>query len=194
MTLEEKGLSLKDAVSEYLLYIQTVRAYSANTVTGYTEDFKHLFALVPQETPIADVDLVMLRNCIARMSRKKYSVTSINRFIAACRGLFAYCKKFGYLENNVSLELKTLKTPKHLPKFMTQAEVDELCREPEKNELLWESRDRALFEMLYSSGCRVGEIAGLCVSDLTSDHSSALVVGKGQKSRRVYFEDDARKA
>ena len=191
---ENQIMSLKDAVSEYILYIQTIRAYSANTVTGYSEDFKHLFAVVPEETPITDVDMSMLRNCIAKLSRKKYSVTSINRFIAACRGLFAYCKKFGYVKNNVSLELKTLKTPKHLPKFMTQAEVDELCLEPEKKEPLWETRDKALFEMLYSSGCRVGEIAGLCISDLNSDHSSAMVTGKGQKSRRVYFEEDARKA
>ena len=191
---ETQVLSLKDAVSEYILYIQTIRAYSANTVTGYSEDFKHLYAVVPEETPVTDVDMSMLRNCIAKLSRKKYSVTSINRFIAACRGLFAYCKKFGYVKTNVSLELKTLKTPKHLPKFMTQAEVDDLCLEPEKKELLWETRDKALFEMLYSSGCRVGEIAGLCISDLNSDHSSAMVTGKGQKSRRVYFEEDARKA
>lgn len=191
---ETQTLSLKEAVGEYILYIRTVRSYSANTVTGYSEDFKHLFAVVPEDTPINQVDVMMLRNCIAKLSRKKYSVTSINRFIAACRGLFAYCKKFGYLESNVSLELKTLKTPKHLPKFMTQVEVDELCLEPEKKELLWEKRDKALFEMLYSSGCRVGEIANLCITDLTADHSSAVVVGKGQKSRRVFFEEDARKA
>ncbi|MBP5443202.1 MAG: tyrosine-type recombinase/integrase [Treponema sp.] len=191
---ETQTLSLKEAVGEYILYIRTVRSYSVNTVTGYSEDFKHLFAVVPEDMPINQVDVMMLRNCIAKLSRKKYSVTSINRFIAACRGLFAYCKKFGYLESNVTLELKTLKTPKHLPKFMTQAEVDELCLEPEKKELLWEKRDKALFEMLYSSGCRVGEIANLCITDLTADHSSAVVVGKGQKSRRVFFEEDARKA
>lgn len=191
---EQQTLTLSDAVDEYTLYIQTVRAYSPNTVTGYREDFKHLFAVVPENTPVTEVSLVMLRNCIAKMSRKKYSITSINRFISACRGLFAYCKKFSYVQNNVCLELKTLKTPKHLPKFMTQAEVDELCQEPEKKELLWETRDKALFEMLYSSGCRVGEIAGLCITDLTPDHSSAVVTGKGQKSRRVYFEEDARNA
>ncbi len=108
--------------------------------------------------------------------------------------MFAYLKKFDYILNNVSFDLKTIRAPKVLPKFLSQAEIDVMCTQPEKKELLWASRDKAIFELLYSSGCRVSELASLEFNDFTSDFSSAIVTGKGKKDRRVYFEDDARKA
>ena len=77
---------------------------------------------------------------------------------------------------------------------MTQAEVDALCKEPEKNELLWASRDYALFEMLYSSGCRVSEITMLGLSDFMNGYDRAVVTGKGDKQRIVYFSQEAKAA
>ncbi|MBO4387668.1 MAG: tyrosine-type recombinase/integrase [Treponema sp.] len=187
----EAPVSIEECCAEYLLYIKSVRGLSENTVKGYGEDFKHLKEILAPEKPLKDLTLEDLRSCVGWLSRKKYGSVSINRFIAAVRGLFAYCKKFGYIKSNVSLELKTLKAPKHLPRFMTGTEVDALCIEPEKEPLLWQSRDRALFEMLYSSGCRVGELAHLKFGDFSPDFKTALVTGKGRKDRRVYFEKDA---
>ncbi|UKI54431.1 MAG: tyrosine-type recombinase/integrase [Treponema sp.] len=79
-----------------------------------------------------------------------------------------------------------------MPRFLTSPEIDELCEQPEKKELLWANRDRALFEMMYSSGCRVSEIVGLKFSDMAEDFGSAVVTGKGRKDRIVYFERDAK--
>lgn len=185
-------MTLKKTCEEFLTYIQNVRTLSENTVTAYKEDFIHLLQTVGADTEIEKISLEDLRTCIASLSKSHHKVTSINRFIAAVRGLFAYCKRFGYTSSNISLELKTLKASKHLPKFMTQAEVDEMCLSPVKKELLWEKRDRAIFEMFYSSGCRVSELASLKFSDFVSDFESAVVTGKGRKDRRVYFSKDAR--
>lgn len=183
--------SINDCASEYLLYLDTVKGFSDKTVLSYKEDLKHLSIMLGGNTLVKSVTTDDLRSCIGTLSKKKYSITSINRFISATRGLFAYCKKFGYLEKNVSLEIKTLKAPKHLPVFMTPTEIDDMCESPEKKELLWESRDRAIFEMLYSSGCRVSELSSLKLSDLSSDCTSAIVHGKGGKDRRVYFSPEA---
>lgn len=147
-----------------------------------------------KDRSLAEITLDDVRACIGAMSRDKYTVTSINRFIAAVRGVFSYAKKFGYIEKNPVLELKTLRAPKALPKFMTQKEVDGMCSQPESKPLLWQARDKALFEMLYSSGCRVSEMADLKFGDFSSDFKSAVVTGKGRKDRKVFFEDDARKA
>ena len=187
-------IGLSEACDEYLLYIGNVRGLSENTVAGYREDLSHLIEMVGENRPVDEIGIMDLRGCVGRLSQKKYSATSINRFIAAVRGFMSYCRKFGRIVNNPALELKSLKVPKHLPKFMTQAEVDRLCMEPKENGLLWEKRDRALFEMLYSSGCRVSEIVNLKFQDMSSDLSSAIVTGKGNKDRRVYFESDAREA
>lgn len=184
-------VTIDDCTSEYLLYLETVRGLSKNTVIGYRDDLKHLSLILGGAKEMNSVTNEDLLLCIGSLSKRKYSSASINRFIAAVRSLFAYCKKFQYISTNVSLELKTLKIPNHLPRFMTPSEVDELCESPEKKEILWQSRDKAIFEMLYSSGCRVGEMATLKLQDFSDGYKSAIVTGKGKKDRRVYFEDDA---
>lgn len=83
------------------------------------------------------------------------------------------------LKKNLVLEMKTVKLPKRMPNFMTTNEV---------NELLRASHDHALFLMLYFSGCRASEIVGLKLSDFMDGGRSAIVTGKGNKQRKVYFD------
>lgn len=189
-----KPQTLSDCITEYLLYLKTVRGFSDNTITGYSDDLKHLTLILSPDKLTEEVTYEDLLSCIGSLSKRKYSAASINRFIAAVRGLFAYCKKFQYISRNTAIELKTVKLPKHLPRFMTDSEVDELCSIPQKNDLLWASRDKAVFEMFYSSGCRVSELASLTFGSFDSGFKSAVVTGKGRKDRRVYFEDDAVKS
>ena len=189
-------MTVSEAIKEYLVYIESVRTLSPNTVTACKNDllqFKDMPFIGCQEK-MDLIELEDLKQCVGFLSKKKRSAASINRFISSVRSLFSYCRKFGHINVNVALELKTVKNPRKLPRFMTGDEIDRLCRQPESNELLWEKRDKALFEMLYSSGCRVSEIASLTLDDFNGDYSSAIVTGKGSKDRRVYFEDDAQKA
>lgn len=184
-------MTVKDSCEEFLLYLATVKGMTENTVQSYGEDYKKLNEFLGPDTEIDKVSLQDLRFCVGSLSAQKFSVATINRFIASLRGLFSYSQKFGRLKVNPALEIKTLKAPKHLPNFMTGTEVDALCSAPQKNELLWASRDKAIFEMLYSSGCRVAELASLKLGDFSAGGKSAVVKGKGKKDRIVYFEDDA---
>ncbi len=138
---------------------------------------------------VGDVTKENLLLCIGQLSKQKMSSATVNRFIAAVRTMFAYAHKFNYIQKNPALELKTVKLPKKMPRFMTQGEVNELCSEPVTKELLWGNRDMALFKMLYSSGCRVSEITNLALGDFRENYSSAVVTGKGNKQRIVYFDD-----
>ena len=191
---QKNDISLKEAVEEFLLYEETVRCLSQNSVISYKSDLNFMLSNLGGERLLPSVGLEDLRFCVGKMSENKKSAASINRFIAAVRSMFAYCRKFQYIQNNVALELRTVKIPKRLPRFMTVDEIDALCGQPLKKELLWETRDKAIFEMLYSSGCRVSEIASLKLKDLDDEYGSAIVTGKGKKDRRVYFENDARRA
>jgi integrase/recombinase XerC len=187
-------MKLCELIDEFLIYISGVRDLSENTVLGYKNDLEHLKIFLTPELDISTVTKENLKLCIGQLSKNHSSNASINRFIAAVRSLFAYAYKFGYLKENPALELKTVKLPKKVPRFMTSAEVETLCNQPEKNELLWASRDHALFEMLYSSGCRVSEITELCLSDFLNGYDRAVVTGKGDKQRIVYFSDEAKTA
>ena len=187
-------MTVKESCEEFLVYLSTVRGMTDNTIAAYSEDYKKLREFLGEDAGIDKVSLQDLRFCVGSLSAQKYSVASINRFIASVRALFAYSQKFGRLKINPALQIKSLKAPKHLPNFMTPTEVDALCEAPEKKELLWAARDKTIFEMLYSSGCRVAELASLKIGDFSAGGKSAIVKGKGKKDRIVYFEADALKA
>ncbi len=187
-------MTLRELTDEFLLYLSAVRGLSENTVKGYGNDLSQLLLFL---TPALDIKSVTRENlmlCIGQLSKQKKSAATVNRFIAAVRTLFAYAAKMKYIEKNPSLEMKTVKLPKRVPNFMTTSEVNELCNEPVKEELLWASRDHAIFLMLYSSGCRASELVGLKLSDFMDGGRSAVVTGKGNKQRKVYFAEEARKA
>ena len=186
--------SIEQAADEFLEYIKSVRGLSSNTVRSYASDLRLLADYFGKDRAIESLSAGELRSCAMAQSRQKRAATSVNRFIAAVRALFSYAKQFGLVSHNVAADLKTLKVPKVLPKYMTAGEVDMMCAQPEKNELLWASRDKAIFEVLYSSGCRVGEIASLERQRVAGNLSSAVITGKGGKDRKVYFEADAQDA
>jgi integrase/recombinase XerC len=207
------SFTLSTLTKEYLAYIDGVRNLSSHTVSAYRNDLVKLIQILSfQKKNISKIDsskrelnkksfthsvnvteitLEDLRFCISILSKDNKSAASINQFIASVRNFFAYCHRFGYIKTNVALDLKTVKNPIKVPRFMTKNEVDVLCVQPETKRLLWASRDKALFEMLYSSGCRVSEIAALAMIDFSSKRDSAMITGKGGKDRRVYFSDQA---
>ena len=187
-------MTLRELTDEFLLYLSAVRGLSENTVKGYGNDLLQLQEFLTPEIDVTSITRENLMLCIGQLSKQRKSAATVNRFIAAVRTLFAYAAKLKYIEKNPSLEMKTVKLPKRVPNFMTSSEVGELCEEPVKDELLWKSRDHALFLMLYSSGCRASEIVGLKLSDFMDGGHSAIVTGKGNKQRKVYFAAEARQA
>ncbi len=191
--------TLEDCIEEFLLYLDSVRGLSPNTIKAYSLDLEHFKTMlgengIPGDSELNVINAEDIRACIGTLSKNSCAASSINRFLSSVKTLFAYCRKIDYIQRNPTFEIKSVKIPKRLPRFMTSSEVDELCSQPKKNELLWAVRDCAILEMLYSSGCRVSELASLLISDLEADFSSAVVTGKGKKDRRVYFEKDAREA
>ena len=185
-------MTLSELIEEFLLYLSAVRGLSDNTVISYKNDLIQFENFL---TPSLDINTVTKENIlltIGELSKQHRAAASINRYIAAVRSLFAYARKFEYVTKNPALEIKTVKLPKKVPNFMTGVEVNQLCEQPSENELLWEKRDKALFKMLYSSGCRISEIKNLKISDFMDNFHSAIVTGKGNKQRKVYFEEESR--
>ena len=182
---------LSNAIEEFLSYQSGVRGLSVNTVTGYRNDLAKLVSLLDGQRPLDSITRDDLRYCIGELTVAGAAASSVNRFVAAVRSLFSYCRRFGYITVNPAQELHTVKQPRYLPKFMTISEVNQLCAAPETTALLWTARDKALFEVFYSSGCRVSEIAGLTLEDFSPDYTSALVRGKGGKDRRVFLAQNA---
>lgn len=187
-------MKLRELVEELLKFLSGVRDYSEATLTAYREDYGKLMYFLGEDAEVEKITVSDLRFCVGSLSSQKRAVASINRFIASTRTLFAYARKYLNIKNGAALELKTMKLSQHIPAFMTAAEVDELCAMPENKNILWAARDKALFEMLYSSGCRISEMASLRLGDFSEGFKRAVITGKGRKERIVFFESDARAA
>ncbi len=183
--------NIPELIEEFLSYLLGVRNVSPRTVESYRSDMAHFAEMVNKDAPLPSVTLADLQICIASLSGQNYAATSINRFISALRTFFDYCYRLGYIETNPAARLKNVKAPQKMPKFLFQSESDELCAMPDKLNILWPVRDKAIIECLYSSGCRVSELAGIKIADLEKNFRSAIVMGKGSKERRVYFSPEA---
>lgn len=184
---------LGDAVDAFLLYANGVKNLSQNSIRAYSTDLSFFIASFPEseEKAVEDITIVDLRSSVGRLSKQKKTPTTINRFICTIRSFYLYLYKMKHLKTNIAVDLKTIKIPKKLPRYMSDSEVDALLKQPEKKELLWAERDTAIFECLFSSGCRVSELSSLNIGDLSSLYSSAFVTGKGSKDRKIFFSPDA---
>ncbi|MBR1640327.1 MAG: tyrosine-type recombinase/integrase [Treponema sp.] len=187
-------MTLQEVCDEFLLYIGSVKGLSENTVLGYGKDLEKFQSFLTPELEISKITQENILLSIGQLSRENASAATVNRFVSSVRGLFKYCKKLGYIEKNPAEEVKNVKNPQVVTAFMTEREVETLCSQPEKNELLWTSRDVAIFRMLYSSGCRISELTNIKLSDFRKGGRCAVITGKGNKQRIVYFDQTSRQA
>ena len=187
-------MTLKEVCDEFLLYIGSVRGLSENTVFGYGKDLEKFQSFLTPELEIKKITQENILLSIGQLSRENASAATVNRFVSSVRGLFKYSKKLGYIEKNPADEVKNVKNPQVVTAFMTEREVETLCSQPERNELLWTSRDVAIFRMLYSSGCRISELTNIKLSDFRKGGRCAIITGKGNKQRIVYFDPTSRHA
>ena len=187
-------MTLKEVCDEFLLYIGSVRGLSENTVLGYGKDLEKFQSFLTPELEIKKITQESILLSIGQLSRENASAATVNRFVSSVRGLFKYSKKLGYIEKNPADEVKNVKNPQVVTAFMTEREVETLCSQPERNELLWTSRDVAIFRMLYSSGCRISELTNIKLSDFRKGGRCAIITGKGNKQRIVYFDPTSRHA
>jgi len=179
-------------IEQYLVYLEGVRSLSKKTVESYRRDLQ-LFDTYFECTPLT-ADSARLKLFTAHLAESGYASTSINRILAAVRGFFRFAVRFGHTGVNPALAVKNLKTARPLPDFLFDSEMRTLCDLPKNLDILWPARDKALLLVLYSTGCRVSEIAGLRLKDIESSGTAAVVMGKGGKERRVFFSVQAKQA
>lgn len=175
---------------EYLEYIRSVRSLSPRTVESYTRDLS-LFDSFLAGMPPFDIDDSDIRLFAAELGQNGMESASVNRILSALRGFYRYSVRFGLTGTNPASSIRNLKVPRKMPAFLFADDAAALCRKPSGGKMLWPVRDTALLWILYSTGCRVSEIAGLLLQDIDPSGTSATVTGKGRKQRKVFFSREA---
>ncbi|MCL2379837.1 MAG: tyrosine recombinase XerD [Coriobacteriia bacterium] len=173
---------VRDSFIEFLLRVQNK---SEKTARSYQSDIDiyNEWALRAKVDPI-HIEYRQLRRFLAEQSAAQYARSTIARRLACLRSFFSYLEQEGIIDGNPALLLQSPKLEKTLPSTLSEDEVERILDAPDMktDDGL---RDSALLELLYASGGRVSEIAGLSLSDLKLDQNIALLRGKGGKDRYV---------
>ncbi len=176
-------------LNKFLTYLQVEKNYSDHTVLNYRLDLQE-FAQFLDKTPLEDVGYPDLRRFLARMRTHNLKPRSVARKLSSLRSFFKYLQREKVINSNPAKLLVTPKLDKPLPHFMSEAEAVTLIEAP-KTDKISSLRDRAIFEMLYSTGIRVSELVGLNVEDIDFFSNVTRVRGKGKKERIVPVGDKA---
>lgn len=163
-------------------YLIHEKRYSKNTSLAYCKDVELLEKHFTQsDLELVDLDKDDLKDYLGALY-SEITATSLHRKIAAIRHFYLFLKKREIIEENPSLTLTCPKSASTLPGALTKEEMLQLIDFPFKSDEKG-LRDRAIIELLYSSGVRVGELVSVRIKDLDKKNRTLNVFGKGKKQR-----------
>ena len=163
----------KEILDQYLDSLEKIKNYSPNTIKSYKND---ILQYLDEEVVLGEFSKY-LKIC----SKKGFSKTTINRKITSIKTFLIWCIEKNYLESTSLKSVKNLKAEKKLPNVLTANYINELLDSlPSKDPK--DIRDKAILELMYSSGLRVSEVSNLSIKDV-KDNKSIKVLGKGNKER-----------
>jgi integrase/recombinase XerC len=170
-------------IGRYLAHLRTERRLSPHTEAAYRRDLDALTAYCDAERlgNWKQLDNFHIRTFAAREHRDGLGPRSVQRRLSALRGFFNYLIREGVIKANPAAEIRAPKAGKRLPKTLDVDQVASLMERRPTDPLT--RRDHAMLELLYSSGLRLAELAGLDVADLDLADRTVRVLGKGSKTR-----------
>ncbi|MHA6804304.1 site-specific tyrosine recombinase XerD [Salinifilum ghardaiensis] len=188
---EELPEAVRAAITRYLEHLTVERGAARSTLEAYRRDLRRYGAFLAERgvTDLASVAAQHLADFQADLShpsgdRRPLARSSVARTLVAARGLHRFAQAEGMLAADVAREVAPVAPPRSLPRALA---VDEVARllEHAAGQRPHELRDRALLELLYSTGARISEAVGLDVDDLDVDERAVILTGKGGHQRLV---------
>lgn len=191
---------MQTAIEEYLTYLKAERNASSHTLRNYRVDLEQFVAYLDERRPdLGDpdagaVDELTVRGFMIRLHGKKLCPSSQARKLATLRSFFRYLCRSGRMTTNPAVLVRHPRLPKRTASHLSVDEAERLMVSPryadaqrssrEDAEIL-SRRDRAILELFYASGLRIGELVELNLSDVDLQEGFARVQGKGRKERIV---------
>ncbi len=173
-------------IKEFIDYLRYEKKYSENTVEAYLNDLNKLNQNINQDfTKLTKQNIeTYLQN-----QAKQESPSSISRTISTLKSFYKFLEIYKYTKNNPTTTIITPKKPKTLPKVLSEEEVSNLLDINLQTD--FDYRNKAMLELMYSSGLRVSELINLTINDIDLKNASVRIFGKGSKERIVPLDDYA---
>lgn len=200
-------MDFPEAISRYLEYLRVERNCSEHTLRNYASDLEQFSAFLKSQVeagclPAAGSGLpsietlthLHIRTFLGELYAARLKSTSIGRKLAVIRSLFRFLGREGVVRDNPARLVSSPKLPKLLPSVPTAEEVNRLLDGLPAGEEPLPARDRAILELLYGCGIRVGELVALNPEHLDLHAGFVRVRGKGRKERIVPLGSKASRA
>lgn len=190
---------MESLIHRFLRHLELERTFSPRTVRAYRSDlegfleFLRVDYFATEEVSPKVVDSAAVRSFLAHLARRKVAPATQSRALSAVRSLFHYARREEEVEVNPATAVRTPKVPKKMPKDLRPGEMERLL-DAVGGEGELGDRNRAIAELLYATGLRVGELESLNRTDVDLEERTLRVVGKGRKTRIVPFGQTARDA
>jgi integrase/recombinase XerC len=172
-------------LAAFLTRLATERRLSPHTVSAYRHDLQALLEFCEREgiDKLTALDSFAVRRFAAESHRKGLGARSVARRLSAVRTFLNYLIETGKLKSNAGVHVQAPKAPRRLPATLDADQVASLLAISGDDPLTL--RDRAILELFYSSGLRLGELVGLNLGDVDAADRTVRVLGKGSKTRVV---------
>lgn len=172
-------------LASFAQHIDKARNLSPLTAKSYLRDLSRLQSLLDDSSveTLEDLDTQHIRSFLATLHKEGLANASLQRWLSSVRTFFRYALQESWISHNPADGLQAPAKAKKLPKLMDADQAVQLVSIEGDD---WHSlRDRALLELLYSSGLRLAEIANVNIGDLHFGEATVRVTGKGNKTRLV---------
>lgn len=179
-------MDIEEEISDYINYISLERQLSNNTVDGYKRDLEDFFIFVNKK--YSKINQIDITNYIMHLS-KSLSPKSVNRHIVSIKNYFKFLDKKGFIKENPCSNITGVKTKKAIPHVLSEDDIDKLLDIKVIDSK--SARNKAMLELMYSSGLRVSELLDLKVNDIDLNNNIVKCFGKGSKERIVPISDIA---
>lgn len=173
---------MKKHLDKFIKYLQVEKDASVHTVRAYRKDLEEFCSFLDREVTV--IELLDIRGFIAHQIKAGLSKSTVNRKLATIRSFIKFLYREGYVKSNPAKLVTGPKKSNLLPQFLSVDDVFSLVEKPKGIGAL-PARDKAILELLYSSGLRVSEVAALNVDDVDTREGLVKVKGKGKKERIV---------
>jgi integrase/recombinase XerD len=178
-------MEISGVISSFLMHVRVEKGLSANTIAAYKRDMNKFGEFAKKrKLSLESVGRDDLVDFLAGLYRQKLESRTVARQLVTLRNFFRFAQAQELIAEDPSINLESPKIRRHLPGYLRLEEVEKLLEQPDSKTPTG-LRDRAMLEVLYSTGLRVSELTGLGVSDLDAKVGCVRCIGKGDKERIV---------
>ena len=184
-------MNFHQSSDQFLNYLRIERGLSTNSLAAYQRDLQRLgIFLETQSVKYSTFTQQDLEKFLEDLNKENLAFSTINRILSTLRSFYAYQEREYHIHNPMK-EIESRKIPLRLPKALTISQVSQLIEGALHGDEFVSLRNKAILELLYSTGGRVSEIVGINVSDISEINSASTEIrviklrGKGGKERIV---------